>query len=97
VERFRDYALLKRAFERWAGFKWIDSMEQNRALRREALRLGIPFRPVLPSLPLPRRERFPVPTLARIIKTTQRRVYLIDRLGRKHVRDRKTGRFVHRR
>lgn len=44
VSRFRDYAQLRRAFQRWAGFRWIDSMAQERALRREALRRGIPFR-----------------------------------------------------
>ena len=43
-KEYDDYAELKRDFIRFAGKRWINSAQQERGLRIEAEKLGIPFR-----------------------------------------------------
>jgi hypothetical protein len=42
VDRIRNLPQLKLAFASWAGSKWLNTTDQNSALRVEARRIGIP-------------------------------------------------------
>ncbi len=57
TRNIRSFSQLKAAFSSWAGFKWIDSPKQHKALRDEARKLNIPIyeysRPERPSISRP--------------------------------------------
>src|SRR5271166_2282620 len=96
IEKFEEYHQLKLDFVHWAGFRWINSMDQNRALRKEADKRGIPFRPFIKRVrPAPKAKPIQKPAKqAKIIKVTRKYVISSNKKGIVQRRDRKTGRFV---
>ena len=52
--RDKDFGALRSAINKYAGDRWINSMNQNRALRAQADELGIEFRPGRSSIPIPK-------------------------------------------
>lgn len=44
VKEYEDYDYLRRQFVRWTGKRWINSAQQERGLRIEAEKRGIPVR-----------------------------------------------------
>ena len=86
VDRFKSYRELAYAFSYWAGKRWVDSPEQNRALKREAERRG--FRDA--KIPLYFRRHSQVSTH----RTCRRETVIVRGKAQARYRDLKTGRFI---
>jgi hypothetical protein len=87
ISDVREFEDLERIFGRWAGYRWIPTADQERALRIEAERIGIPLR-----RPTPEQRRAERIIQRNILPFAVRREK--DRSGRVHFRDTRTGRFT---
>ena len=88
VSRIRSFDHLALSFSHWAGKQWRGTSKQIEALKVEARRIGIP----VPEERRPRRRR--EEGLTWLIEEGKTWRSEIDRLGRTHYRDLKTGRFI---
>jgi hypothetical protein len=85
VRRIDSFRQLKLAFASWAGWKWLDTYMQNRALAVEAWRLGIP---VL----VDKRPSFHM--YGRKTATWRHEIVTVKGKSQTRYRDLKTGRFI---
>ena len=86
IGRFDSYRELAYAFSHWAGMRWVDSYNQNLALREEARKRGF-FDAKLPRY-------FERPYVRQIKQTWRYEIIAVRGKSQVRYRDLKTGRFI---
>jgi hypothetical protein len=86
LRSFESYRQLAYAFSHWAGKRWVDSYAQNRALKREAQRIGI-----IGEIPAYHKRQFQYhfPEI-----TWRHETIKVKGKSQERYRDIKTGRFI---